>query len=487
MNIEIKKQSLFVREGKLAAGVGYHNIHHTLPASTETVLKAVDRQYKQRCGHVPMDNVDKTFVLVTEHDDTTTSQMQYLTEVFGRKIEPKTVEEIKRESVKLAGRRIIAVPYINTPETEIYLREAINPEIFGLPSEMVAQLKNKAEFHMLIKSVGINGLDVPDFIISDVDALAKDSKEFLRDQVDGLYKKYNMADYPRGLMIRPSESDGNYGAGMVCEKNGDKLFMPEGLINESIICDSWDEALANCQNYVKGTMNTGKEKRVVVSRLIDLADSPGMSIAILDGAVESFGWSRQIQNNGMGCVGSGIYKPRDNFLRDTQEKYESKTANLFAQLLKQLAEKKGIDFNTIRGFANIDIMIPGQQERELQMKRMGGEFLYLAESNPRFTNYTDALLTGVAAQRLPQTISSMRNIIAHDMQAEDKFELPDKVDPRAVRDEIYKKDIQLKEIGTRIIARMTVAPMGIIFLGDTMLARRELTAIVDRLTELKGR
>ncbi len=485
MNVE--RQSLYVSDGeRRAVGVGFHNAADVLWASDRAVQEAVKKHYQQRGGHIPLDNVDKTFMLVQEHDDPTTSQFHYLSDITGRRIEPKTIEEIKQESRKTLSQKPLVVPYIKLPLTETYLERELGADVWGLPGTVVSVLKNKAEFHERILRAEIDGLHVPDFIVTDVDDLTINSEEFYRTHVKDLYKRFKMDGYTHGLVLRPAESDGNFGAGVVREENGHVLFMPDGKMEGASRHPTFNSALARSQEYMRSTMNSVKEKRVVVSRLIDLADSPGMSVAVLDGQVISLGWNGQIIKDGTACVGTSTYRPKDEYLQQIQEENEEKTAGAFSVLLSQLTKGQGIDLQTVRGIANIDIMIPGERERELQRKRGGDPHLYVAESNPRYTNMTDGVLTAVAAQRLPQTVRSMRVVTAAGIVSEDKYALPAGVDPKAVRDEIYKSDLKLKEEGTRVIARMTVAPMGVIFLGNTELARRELTNVVHKLAGKKS-
>ncbi len=485
MNKENGNQSLFVPIGELQVGVGYHNVHQVVGAS-DFVQKKIKEKYQMRCGHVPLDGFERTHVLVGEHTDATTSQLDYLSDIFGRKIAPKTVGEIKQESSKDGGQKPLVVPYIRLPEVDVSMQEKLGAKVWGLPGGMVIALKNKVEFHRMIEKAQIDDLHVPDFTIARVDDLTASAEEFRLRHVEGLYKRYDMSDYNRGLMVRAAESDGNYGAAIVKEVNGNKILMPDGKMDKFQKHDTWKGALEACQVYIKEAMNTAKEDRVVISRLIDLADSPGMSAAILDGQMLSLGWNGQLYKDGTACEGTGTYKPKNEYLKRTQVLYEEKVAGAFEKLLKQLADEKGIDFSVIRGFVNIDIMIPGHKERELQRRRDGETYFYLAESNPRITHFTDAVLTGVAAQRQRQTVNSMREIIAKDLQAEDSFTLPEYVDPRNVRDMVYQRDLDLRYGGTRIITRMLgIHNVGVIFMGDTARGRRELTNIVDKLAVKK--
>jgi hypothetical protein len=163
-------------------------------------------------------------------------------------------------------------------------------------------------------------------------------------------------------------------------------------------------------------------------------------------------------------------------------------------LLRRTAQKCGINFASIRGVANLDIMIPGELEKRLQRQRKQPEGNYLAECNPRWTNYTDAIMTVLGANRQEQTIYNMKAVISAGICTIDKHPLPQNVDPQDVRAAITEKDDALKQDGTRIICRMAKNPMGLIFAGDVARAQQEVNemltlfaATVDDLTDLQSK
>jgi hypothetical protein len=241
----------------------------------------------------------------------------------------------------------------------------------------------------------------------------------------------------------------------------------------------WREALAISQEHLLATMNVQKEQRVVISRYIDFADSPGMSVVIMENRVESLGWNGQLQKPGSkACIGTSTYVPRNAYVRRMQQEYEAKTAAFFEALLRKTAQKCGIDFASIRGVANLDIMIPGELEQRLQRQRGLPEGNYLAECNPRWTNYTDAIMTVLGANHKEQTIANMKAAIAAGIATVDKHPLPKNADPQNVRACIAERDEVLKQDGTRIICRMAKNPMGLIFAGDVARGQQEVNAIL---------
>ena len=283
-------------------------------------------------------------------------------------------------------------------------------------------------------------------------------------------------------MLRAAEEDGNYGCCLIYEDAGRILVVQDGDAHHAHYYTQWHDALAIAQKHLATTMNVQKEARIVISRYIDVADSPGMSVVVMENQVESLGWNGQLQKPGSkACVGTSTYVPRSAYLKRMQQVYEAQTAAFFEVFLRRTAQQCGIEFASIRGVANLDIMIPGELEKKLQRRRKQLEGNYLAECNPRWTNYTDAIMTILGANRREQTISNMRTVIAEGIATIDKHPLPENVDPQDVRASIAQRDEVLKREGTRIICRMAKNPMGLIFAGDVAKAQQEVNTILTIL------
>ena len=280
-------------------------------------------------------------------------------------------------------------------------------------------------------------------------------------------------------MLRFAEEDGNYGCCLVYENAGRILVVQDGDVDHAQYYTHWQDALTTSQAHLAATMNVQKEVRVVISRYLDVADSPGMSVVIMENQVQSLGWNGQLQKPGSkACIGTSTYIPRNAYLKRIQQAYEEQTAAFFEVFLRRTAQQCGIEFASIRGVANLDIMIPGELEKKLQRQRKQPEGNYLAECNPRWTNYTDAIMTILGANRRDQTISNMQNAISEGIATIDKHPLPENVDPQAVRAYIAERDEVLKREGTRIICRMAKNPMGLIFAGDVARAQQEVNTIL---------
>ncbi len=479
--MDIVNSTLFGQQR--AVGVGFHNIGSgLLRASHEATVRKVQRHYGERCGHLPL-NAVKVRVLVDDCTDDIQTQMAYLSRLLGKDILPLTHNELVQLQRDTSGIRPLVVPYINVPETETYVQQELDADVWGLPGKMTHILKNKASFYQLVDELALPGFQTPDYRIASIYDLPAIALDFLS-TVEDMYQAADMAhDYPPGVMLRAAESDGNYGCCLLYEQEGRIVIIPNGEADHTLYYRLWSEALPAAQQHLLSTMNVQKETRVVISRYIDFVDSPGLSVVIMDGQVASLRWNGQLQLDGSkACVGTSTYVPRSEAFRHLQQLYEEPTAAFLETLLRKTAERCHIDFTTIRGVANLDIMLPGILEQRLQRQRKLPLVNYLAECNPRWTNYTDAIMVMLGVTKREPTIANMRAVIQEGISTIDKYPLPERLDPYLLREWVFERDAALQYEGIRIICRMTKNPMGLIFAGDVQRAQREFEQVVSMLS-----
>ena len=379
------------------------------------------------------------------------------------------------------------VPYINVPETERRIKADLGAESWGIRSDLVSFLKNKADFYQFIDEFEFDGFQTPDYRISHVADVSREALSFLNG-LENMVKDAGVSEYPLGVMLRAAESDGNFGCCLVYEQHNRVRVVPNGEVAHAVDYSSWKEALAKSQQHLASTMDQEKETRIVISRYIDMVDSPGMSVVIMDGRIETLGWNGQLQQNGSrACIGTSTYTPANASLARLQNIYEGQTLSYFEAVLRRAAQKCGVDFTSMRGVANIDIMLPSELEEMLQKKRGYKPSPYVAECNPRWTNYTDAIMTIIGVNGKKQTISNMKKVIQDGIATIDKFYLPENVDAQEVREFIFQQDEELKQSGTRIICRMAKKPMGLIFAGDINKAQQEVASIIHNLNTVSMR
>jgi len=479
--MDILNTSLFGSHTQVELGIGYHNVGTgVLRASNKATKDYVEEHYGQRCGHLPL-NARKVCVLLNSLTDENVSHLQYLSQLHGQDIEAITPFEMHQYQQQLSSSQMLVVPYINVPETERRIQTELGAESWGMRGDLVSFLKNKASFYQFIDEFEFDGFQAPDYRISHVFDVSREALKFLHD-INEMLTYTGMSDYPLGVMMRAAESDGNYGCSLVYEYEKRIRVVPNGEVTHAVDYSSWEEALAVSQQHLISTMDLQKETRVVISRYIDMHDSPGMSVVIIDGHIESLGWNGQLQLEGSkACVGTSTYKPANASLARLQESYEGHTLTYFEAVLKRAARRFGIDFSSMRGVANIDMILPGDMETMLQKKRGYKPAHYVAECNPRWTNYTDAIMTIIGVNGKKQTIGNMKAVIKEGIATIDKFYLPQALDPKQVRASIFQQDQVLKQSGTRIICRMAKQPMGLIFAGDIDKAQQEMANIVHDL------
>ena len=300
--------------------------------------------------------------------------------------------------------------------------------------------------------------------------------------MEEIISQAGVESYPVGVMLRAAESDGHYGSCLVYQHQQRILVVPDGNVQQVQSSPTWQHALTVAQQHLAVGMNQQQESRVVISRFVEVADSPGLSVVLLDGQVESLGWNNQLQVPGStGCVGTSSYQPKNTALARLQQAAETQTAACFEALLRQTAHRCGLDFASLRGVANIDLMLPGPREQQLQQRRGHPPAIYLAECNPRWTNYTDALLTILALKRQTPTVGTLRTAIQEGLATVDYYPIPPTVEPQRVRDELLRRDAAFRQTGISIICRMTHNPMGFIFAGDVKQAQQEVARLLAQL------
>jgi hypothetical protein len=479
--------ALFGSHMQVKLGVGYHNVGTgVLRASNKATIDYVEDHYGQRCGHLPLD-AHRVCVLVNARSEENESHLKYLSLLYGKEIEAITSIELQQQQKHISASHRLIVPYINVPETAKRIQTDFGAESWGMKADMVSFLKNKAEFYQFIDEFEFDGFRTPDYRIAHIADVSKEALSFMND-VEDVVKNAGISHYPLGVMLRAAESDGNFGCCLLYEERSRVRVVPNGDIAYAASYSSWKEALAVSQQHLTATMDLQKETRIVISRYIDMLDSPGMSVVIMDGRIESLGWNGQLQQNGSkACIGTSTYKPANASLARLQNKYEGQTLAYFETVLTRAAQKFGVDFASIRGIANIDTMLPSNLEAMLQKNRGHKQSQYVAECNPRWTNYTDAIMTVIGVNRKKQTISNMKAVIQEGIATIDKFYLPENIDPLEVRVCIFQKDEELKQSGTRIICRMAKKPMGLIFAGDINKAQQAVESIIHNLNAISTR
>lgn len=376
------------------------------------------------------------------------------------------------------------VPYINTPETESLIRE-LGQTPWGLPPEMVSSLKNKVIFHALVRGFGIEGLEVPEFRIANINNIPDKSKEVLKEASD-MYSRYYISDYPLGAIIRAENSDGNYGSSIIKQdEKGRILVIPDADDEraEYFRKNDWTKALKYAQAELRESTSNTSDPQFVVSRFMDITDSPGMSLLVSDGQFESLGWNGQTMAKGTGaCVGTTRYQPVGRYATGVQKAHEDQSAEAFAEFVRRTAKMYGISFGKVKGVINMDLMLPGSKEATLRERRGLKNGYYAAECNPRWTNYTDALLAVVGFTGRIPSIRELQTAAWNQVHTIDKKPLRG-ARAEVIREVLFDRDKEAKRVGDpdRAFMRMPGEDeIGVILTGNRKKAEEKVDLAIEK-------
>jgi hypothetical protein len=305
--------------------------------------------------------------------------------------------------------------------------------------------------------------------------------------------------YPLGLIIRGAFSDGNYSMAAIVEaiadmrvrnqsiRKGQVMIKPNGNSLNLEVVDNFAQALERVKNHFHHEQELGGQ--VIMTRLLDIDLSPGMSASIADGETHLFHFNGQYMAPGnTACTGTTTFKAAvgDEMIRTTAQ-YLSQTRELLAGILdRSLPEDERAG---LYAMLNIDVMMVGELEHELYQRAISRddchdylnsqgaydedytECIYnpdkilFAEVNPRDTNWTLAMKAVLQVLNQPCTVDNLARLAeGEDMQilARDHWELPQGMSIEEARQLLAEFHDQLRERGEGIIMRMADNPAGVI-------------------------
>ncbi|MBU0569164.1 hypothetical protein KKB40_00090 [Patescibacteria group bacterium] len=443
-------------------GYGFHNVGRggVLRASDAGVQDYVDQHYGLRCGHIPS-LPGSIGVLHPNPDSRVKQHLAYISDVIGQPVEILNLGQAQK-----LGKESLIVPYINTPDVKAQVNGG-GANVWGLPPQMVDRLKRKALSREDVLNGKLPNFSAPESTITTIDDFVPATKSLLSETV----KLYSMTDllnsYPLGIIVQASECDGGYGNVVFNLESNFVTMTPHGDLKLKEYHESWEDALESGKNHLRKSMNVGEDDKVVISRLVDVEDTPGLSVLIMDDKTFSLGFNNQIISKAGGsCIGTGSYHPKTRYMQGNWQQLQELTERSFEIYLREVALAERIDFKTITGIVNIDVLVPGSLEREL-LKRRGKNpsTPYSTEFNPRWTNWTDALAISARMINYPHSVAGLKQTIVHGVVAIDK----QPVNSSMLTDEIYEKviaiDTQAQKSGSRVFLRMPDKPAGIIYVG----------------------
>ncbi|MBA3723489.1 MAG: hypothetical protein H0W89_01170 [Candidatus Levybacteria bacterium] len=510
-------------------GIARHNITDLVALDQDTEYEIAGR-YNTRFGHIPVGGRVEGILLDEVphvHDEAAsrllqlgqanvTAQARYIGELSGNSnrftlYTPKTLQaELKQ------GNTALIAPYLNNGNFSEYRQrnglDIPGVSISGMHTAIVHELKNKATFHERVKAAQNPDFAVPHHEVVPVTEVTRAGIELLNFEEE-LYTAIGMPDYIRGVFGRLNYSDGGYGSFNIQQKNGEIRLETDDKKKRPPYT-TWEDALHDAQAFMIKESADNADATIVLSRALNLKEVPGLSMHFMDGEVLPLGFNAQILDaQTKACIGTSTYEPTDPKLRNKRKEFEERITHGGKDFVHTIAREKGIDINTLRGWINFDAMFPGDEEQEVQKRIVSamkartlssslqnklihyGQLekpseYFLAESNPRRTNFIEATDEVLLVGNLPQTVASMREIIEHGILAEDNYNLPKGVkvaDFAEAIGETYAQDVR----GDGLVILRTRPPkpyipdesaiVGVIMTGDSNARRQELQVVFDRL------
>lgn len=525
----LRNQYLYTPPGRrFDVGVAYPNVADLVELDKTTECK-IQGKYSQRFGHVPgggeIEGIllqDPTSIndeerqrVLTIGNSIARKQARYIGELSGnterfRLFTPRT---LRAEAEK--GREIVIAPYLNNGKfLDFRLAQGLErPEVTvsGMHHDVVAELKNKAEFHHRVKAEQNPDFAVPHHDVVNVQEIAVAGKA-LMDFQEELYDAIRMPKYQRGIFGRLNYSDGGFGSFNIKKNKQGEYVLETDDKEKRKPYQSLDKALTDAQNFmIKGSGNNF-EAEIVLSRALDLKEVPGLSMHFMDGEALPLGFNGQILDlTTKACIGTKTYEPTDPEIVERRDEYERRVAQAGKAFVHNIAREKGLDVKELRGFINVDVMLIGDKEREAQRRIIEGMQYgvfssdlvrklekygqlpqpvdyFLAESNPRRTNLIEAIDEIILIDNLPQTMNSMQTVIDNGIRTEDYYPLPAGVDVDDLAEALGEKYAKDEREDGLVVLRMRPfeAPgsgedttIGVIMTGDLGKRRSEMRDVYN--------
>ncbi len=485
--------------------VAWHNVvgaDGVLCAASESVTQIAGGHYAPRAvDHIPYTTDVRTFVM-TDYPERIQKQLAYRSAVSGMTFTPiSSTSDLHAYGV----RRALFLPYIRL--TDVPLDPAIEWVRYGLPPELTQHLKHKANMHHWLQREGFHNHTM-NYVACDIEDIPAVGQQML-DKIGRMYRELGVLDYPLGLMVRGTQTDGNYGAGSLFSKDGMLVLRRNG---KAPLIDmlSWEVALEELRDHIIETTNTDLASQVVITRLIDVDVSPGMSAIYENGTLHCFDFNGQYTApDSTACTGTTTFAFE---VGDRAEAYRNaflpQTQTLLRDIMGRLLAGRD-DVAQINGMLNIDMMSVGPREAALweaaantpyrdnigrsnddyQPRPYDPQYGLFAEINPRETNWTLAMKAVLQAQEMPVTVENLHQLARGEnlqVLARDHWELPDNISFDALRENLRYQADTLRPQGEGVILRMPDRPAGLIaYTRDTDPARLEslLSEVQQRLPQ----
>lgn len=534
----IELQNTYVPEGhQFRVGIAKHNVEDLVELDdvTERIIKA---KYGQRPGHIPRptepggiegiliqdptsvnDPIDRE--LAEKGYATAVKHVGYIAELSGDSNRFTVFTPDTLKDVVDTGEEVVVAPYLRNGKLTAFMTESgldqPNVYVSGMHPVVVHELKSKASFHDRVREEGDPDFAVPHHIVVPVDEVAHAGDGLIK-FTDELYDAIGVERYPTRIFGRLDYSDGGFGSFNVkrVDNGGYQLDTGGG---KHPLYDDLDDALEAAQNAMLVSSKGDGTTKVVLSRGLDLVDTPGLSMFFADGEAVPLGFNGQILDpDSKACIGTSNYDPADPRLISVHDEYADQIAQAAVGTVHAIAREKGVPVTELRGFTNADAMVLGDKELVVQQRvtealkrgtlpdslvaklEQYGQLpqpakYFMAESNPRRTNLIEAIDEVILVEGLDQTVKSMKQVLDKGIMAIDSYPLPPGVDVDTLADalgETYAKDVRedgIVILRMRPIEELTPdkpSSIGVIMTGDITKRKKELDELVHKVQKKPG-
>jgi|GEM_PF-1024654 len=432
MYVQTRYDELTTAYAQTTLDVGHHNVSDLLESLTPTERANYGRKYDQRAPE--QISTDEGLIMTWERPATATlKHMRYRTELTGQKIHvvtPQGTFDLNGLPVSLkhlvGGRALRVVPYFPSHGVEGLVDQClpgVSTQRFGLPSHIAEIVKNKEQFHLMMREYFPTL--IPRFEVLTGDELIGSGQDLSPIEIVMLQTSeligeasahgLNMKGYRNGVVLRKILSDGGFGTLIVRQKlNGGYEVIG-------------DQHLQDASLYHLMLCVLNPNSQYLMTRLLELDASPGISCIVENGELSPLPLNSQIQDESGAAIGT---KTLGLFASDTadiafREQHEDIIQALAAPIFEHVLSMCP-DRHTVNAMINLDFMVTSEREQKLYTLVKSTPYLQehcwhlvspryqLAEMNPRMTNLTSAANGVLTILGIGHTLANYRRLLAAD-------------------------------------------------------------------------
>lgn len=414
--------------------VGHHNVSDLLESLSNEERAMYGNKYDQRA---PEQVATPEGLIMTWERPTaaTLRHMRYRTELSRQHIHvvsPNGAYNLRGESIDLQqvinGRAVRIVPYFPSHYVDRLVEQCL-PGLdsspmhrFGLPSHIAEIVKDKQQFHLFMREhfptliPRFEVLSGADLIgtghgLSPIEIVMAQTAELIREaEAHGLH----MEGYRNGVVLRKILSDGGFGTLIVRQKlTGPGYEVIGDRHHEDVkLCHLLERVLVPATHYL-------------MTRLLELDASPGISCIIENGNLFPLPLNSQIQDESGAAVGTktlGLFAHDHHdiaFRQQHEDIIQAFATQIFDQVLTLCPDR-----TSVNALINLDFMVTSDREQKLYTLVKNTPYLHehcwhlvcqryqVAEMNPRMTNLTSAANGVITILGIGHGIESYRRLLA---------------------------------------------------------------------------